>query len=672
MFLILALALLSLGFPLDFEKIDSTVHSNTTTLVSPQISVSEPLITKQQQLIGLEKDPIKLQSAYTGKQLQNACSLSVGTDGDYNSVAAALLYTCGYSVQEIILIDSTHEESLVIDKNEEILIRGANSDGPYTQWNSQTTFLTAYLIEIWQGYLTLQYIDFVYVLTTDTIPMATPSNNFVSIRSQSYISTYITIEYCNFRGLGNEQGSQQTNSMIEIYEAYRVLVKDCSFSSANLVYAPIRAQGYFQFSVSNSNFTDINGGDTGAMEVIYGNGGQYNISIQGNIFDNCVGAKYGAISVIAINQDTVYSVSVRSNQIKNCAGSITGGIYFHYNIFGSLNLSSNTFIDNRRTSPIPNDRKQDAHIHKRGRQTKGFDYIDSLQYFQNAFAGSESTNPLSVFFEIDEDSDQRYFSLYPVSNKCWDASIDPEYIGYCICTAQGHPNVESYMYCICPDDDPNYQQDKCDFYLLPVCSSGSNPDYCRCSASNYPLDCLCPLDDLDTTYTQTLCLAERQYAQLPLCISDTTTPTGGCKCTSGNHPANCACPLNNDGQYTKDKCLYDILPRCTTDTTPASGCKCTSDNHPIDCTCPIDYPDYTYAQCQQDLQPVTPDKCSSITATTPEVDCACPTDAAKLELDPRKDTICKPSTGKEASGSIRAFLNMIVAIVLIPSLALIF
>ncbi|KAA6392657.1 MAG: hypothetical protein EZS28_011818 [Streblomastix strix] len=279
---------------------------------------------------------------------------------------------------------------------------------------------------------------------------------------------------------------------------------------------------------------------------------------------------------------------------------------------------------------ITNDKKRDAHIYK----LSGVSLPDSTQYFKIAFQGSKSNQPLSVFFEIDEDQEQGYFSLSTITGECWDTSLGLELFPGCICQPLGQPSgciCTSTVHptdCTCPPDDPNYQQDKCDFYKLPTCSGVSDPGQCRCSASNYPLDCLCPLDDLDTTYTQTLCLAERQYAQLPLCISDTTTPTGGCKCTS--------------------------------------------DNHPTDCTCPIDFPDYTLEQCSEDIQPVIPQQCSSIISTTPEVDCACPTDAAKLELDPRKDTICKPSTGKEASGSIRAFLSLIVAVVLIPSLALIF
>ncbi|KAA6372868.1 MAG: hypothetical protein EZS28_031606 [Streblomastix strix] len=71
-------------------------------------------------------------------------------------------------------------------------------------------------------------------------------------------------------------------------------------------------------------------------------------------------------------------------------------------------------------------------------------------------------------------------------------------------------------------------------------------------------------------------------------------------------------------------------------------------------------------------KPVIPDKCTSITATSPEVDCACPSDPALSELGPRKDTVCKPSTGKDATESIRAILNLIVTVILIPALANIF
>ncbi|KAA6392064.1 MAG: hypothetical protein EZS28_012406 [Streblomastix strix] len=670
MFVILALASLSLGFQLDFGKIDSATHGNTTVNDSKPIYGSDHLVSKSQQFISLEKDSSKLHSAQTGKLLQkptnDECSLTVGTGGDYITVAAALVIPCESSGYKITLLEETHVENLVIDIESTILIKGANSEGPYTQWTSNKDGENSYLIELKNGYLIIQFVDFQFVQTTH---FSTPTNGLIYARSTSQPYPSITIEYCNFRGLGNEQGSQQTNTMIEISGGYSLVVDECTFSSTKSQNAVIKAVDYIQFSVSNSNFTDINGGSTGAIEVYTGTGTEWDILIQGNIFDNCVGTKYGAINVDTGSATTTRYLQIIDNQIKNCAGSNTGGIYINYAEFGAFVLQTNIFQDNSIISS-QSYFGCDAHIVKASKAGVS----DPVYYYKDKTQGSKSNQLKSVFVEILEGSNQANFSLRTISNQCWDASIEPEYFADCICTAQGHYNIDDMRSCVCPSNDPDYQQDKCDFYKLPTCSGDSDPDKCRCDGTNYPSYCLCPLDDLDTTYTKTQCELEKGEEIPPdKCTGIDDEPN--CICTLDNHPTDCTCP-DDDADYSPAQCQEDkqevIPPVMCTGIDDKPDCICTLDNHPTDCTCPIDYHDYSQAQCLEDKYPVTPDKCDPITATTPEVDCACPTDAAKLELDPRKETICKPSTGKESSGSIRAVLYMIVAIVLIPALALIF
>ncbi|KAA6379901.1 MAG: hypothetical protein EZS28_024573 [Streblomastix strix] len=667
MFVILALASLSFGFPLNFGKTYSSTHGNTTAHVSSPTFGSDHLVSKSQQFISLEKDSSKLHSAQTGKLLQkptnDECSLTVGAGGNYNSVADALVIPCESSGYKITLLNATHVENLVVDQESTILIKGANSEGPYTQWTSNIVGENSYIIELKNGYLIIQFVDFQFVQTTH---FATPTNGLIYARSTSQPYPSITIEHCNFRGLGNEQGSQQTNTMIEISGGYSLVVDECTFSSAKSQNAVIKAVDYIQFSVSNSNFTDINGvGSTGAIEVYTGTGAQWDILIQGNIFDNCVGAKYGAIKVDTGGATTTRYLQIITNQIKNCAGSNTGGIYINYAEFGAFDLGVNTFQDNSIISS-QSYFGCDAHIVKASKA----DVSDLVYYYKDKTQGSKSNQLKSIFVEILEGTNQAYFSLRTISNQCWDASIEPEYFAGCICTAQGHPSQ-----CTCPEEDPDYQQDKCDFYKLPTCSGNSEPTGgCRCDGTNYPSYCLCPLDDLDTTYTQTQCQEEKEKQIPPVkCTGIDDKPN--CICTLDNHPTDCTCP-DDDPDYLLAQCQEDkqevIPPVMCTGIDDKPDCICTLEIHPTDCTCQVDLPDYSQAQCLEDKYPVTPDKCDPITATTPEVDCACPTDAAQLELDPRKDTICKPSTGKEASGSIRAIMNMIIAVVLIPALALIF
>ncbi|KAA6381708.1 MAG: hypothetical protein EZS28_022765 [Streblomastix strix] len=106
-----------------------------------------------------------------------------------------------------------------------------------------------------------------------------------------------------------------------------------------------------------------------------------------------------------------------------------------------------------------------------------------------------------------------------------------------------------------------------------------------------------------------------------------------------------------------------------TGTGDKEDCICTSTFHPATCVCPHNDEIYTEEICSADKS-VHVD-CSQITIETSEVDCPCPSDPDQLDQDPRKDTICK-TTGKEASGSIRALQSVIVVAVTIPILAVFF
>ncbi|KAA6381755.1 MAG: hypothetical protein EZS28_022716, partial [Streblomastix strix] len=378
MLIFLAFASLSLGFPIDFEKIDSTVHENTSAHVSSPISVSEPLASKSQQFIGLEKDADKLQSAKVGKILQNDCQIDVGANEICTTVDAALATSCSESIYAIELKDQIHVESLVVNKKSVILIKGQDDNSqPRTVWKASEQAASLYTIQLQQEIITLQYIDFVYAMTTESNPVSTPTSSIIYLHTLQEIYSEITIEHCNFIGLGNGLGSQQTNSMLRSEGGQRVIVNDCSFSSANVVNSPIQATDYFQFSVSNCNFTDINSiGASGAIEISGGRSDHFSIAIQSNIFDNCVGSLYGAISVIASNQDTEESVSISFNQITNCTGSVTGGIYLEYDQFGTTDLGMNTFNGNILSLTLQNDDQgQDAHIYKISRGYVGSDSI---------------------------------------------------------------------------------------------------------------------------------------------------------------------------------------------------------------------------------------------------------------------------------------------------------
>ncbi|KAA6392655.1 MAG: hypothetical protein EZS28_011816, partial [Streblomastix strix] len=168
-----------------------------------------------------------------------------------------------------------------------------SSNQPRTIWEVSDQAASQHTIEQTIGKLTLQYIDFGYVMTTESTPVSTPTSSIISIHSLQDPYPDITIEHCNFEGK-----TYRTYSMLRIEGGQRVIVDKCSFSSMDTINSPIQATSYKQFSVSNSNFTDINCiGTTGAIDVSQGRGNDWSISIASNYFDNCIGESIGAFSI---------------------------------------------------------------------------------------------------------------------------------------------------------------------------------------------------------------------------------------------------------------------------------------------------------------------------------------------------------------------------------------
>ncbi|KAA6357779.1 MAG: hypothetical protein EZS28_046694, partial [Streblomastix strix] len=408
----------------------------------------------------------------------------------------------------IQLKNTVHTENLVINVDSTILIKGLEDSGSQTIWNAEPLISSQYTIEQKEGKLTLQDIDFGYVMTSDGSNIAAPTGNLIYVHSTSDPYPYISIQNCHFKGI-----SFATNSMVYVDGASSVQITDSSFSSPSSIEPIIRALGYSSFKVSNSEFTDINGGDVGGIYVQNGRVSNYDVAITSNTFSNCKGRFFGAISIETGSSTNTDTLQISGNTIMNCAGQYTPGIYITYDQYRTLNLNNNYFSDNIKTTSTSDGDGRDAHIYKSNEDGLS----DPIRQYKDAFQGSSSNYPKSVLIEIPQ-SVSNSFSLKTNSGKCWDTILEPEYFTGCVCTTSGHPSE-----CTCPTNDPQYtlsqcQQDK--GIIVP-------PEQCKGSG--------------DKT---------------------------GCICTSSVHPSTCICPTS-DPLYSKDKCLYDKLPQCTSDTTPS-------------------------------------------------------------------------------------------------------
>ncbi|KAA6379728.1 MAG: hypothetical protein EZS28_024744 [Streblomastix strix] len=507
MILIVVLASFSLSFTLKFEKPRVFAEGNTTVSVLQQILENVPVITQSKQFVGLIKDFVELQNASKSslQMLTNAvCSSAVGTGG-LSTVARALDITCaeedGYEIQ---LKNTVHTENLVINVDSTILIKGLEDSGSQTIWNAEPLSSSQYTIEQMKGKLTLQDIDFGYVMTSDGSNIAAPTGNLICVHSTSDPYPYITIQNCHFKGIGFA-----TNSMVYVDGASSVQITDSSFSSPSSIEPIVKATGYSSFKVSNSEFTDINGGDVGGIYVQNRRVGNYDIAITSNTFSNCKGRFFWS--------------------------------------YQTLNLNNNYFSDNIKTTSTSDGDGRDAHIYKRNEDGLS----DPIREYKEAFQGSSSNYPKSVLIEIPE-SVSNSFSLRSNSGKCWDTILEPEYFIGCICTASGHPSE-----CTCPTNDPQYtlsqcQQDKGIVVPPEQCKGSGDKSGCICTLNVHPSACVCPTDD--SQFSKDKCL----YDKLPQCTSD-TTPAGGCKCASSRHPTDCTCPTD-DPNYSPTKCQEDKQP----------------------------------------------------------------------------------------------------------------
>ncbi|KAA6363364.1 MAG: hypothetical protein EZS28_041109, partial [Streblomastix strix] len=219
-------------------------------------------------------------------------------------------------------------------------------------------------------------------------------------------------------GLGKD--STQINQMINAVIADSVQIYSCTFRQANSAQALIQGIDYREFLIDQTNFTDITGGMGGALyltdmrqdfERIY--------QITGNRFESCVASQLGAITILTSRSHN--RLQINNNHIISCSGDTTGGIYLNYQDYDMFELSGNSFQSNQSPGQESN-YGCDGYIQNRNI----LNVQDGVQYYRNAFTGSTTNNPYSVYYsyQIQGGSNSGYLNLRSTSGQCWDSQYE--------------------------------------------------------------------------------------------------------------------------------------------------------------------------------------------------------------------------------------------------------
>ncbi|KAA6385024.1 MAG: hypothetical protein EZS28_019449 [Streblomastix strix] len=332
------------------------------------------------------------------KSTNDACSWKVSRsqtgDDIKNSVSQVIAAICeseeGF---DITLLDSPYREDFSIIRTIPFVIRGTTTEDMQTTWMPEEAGHQC-TINLLSGHMTLQNIDFPFVLFDDVIA---PTNELINVyggSSSRHLS--LTLNHCNFNGLGLKTESYNIQ-MISIGASSTIIIDDCTFSdifSRNVV---ISASSFDSISIKNSRFTDIksDGSLSGAILIQAGNDDNYDIEITGNTFTNIVGNRIGTVGVLLYSDEDEGFLKFNRNTIKQCSGNFTGGFYVQYGSFSTIELNSNTFIGNDFTGEVEG-KAADGYILKNGQSG----ITDAVSYFKGLFAGSTSDKINSIYYEF--------------------------------------------------------------------------------------------------------------------------------------------------------------------------------------------------------------------------------------------------------------------------------
>ncbi|KAA6397746.1 MAG: hypothetical protein EZS28_006724 [Streblomastix strix] len=311
------------------------------------------------------------------------CLFNVSQSGlaNFRSVAEALNQTCnetdGY---EINLLDSEHIESLEINKNSSIIIKGNNK--VQTIWHLDSPHRQ--LINLNFGNLTLENIDFQFVVLSKWYSMIQPSYYLISVGSDPFNSPQLTIKLCKFHSLSHSYkylihqirircvdnlqiidtvfsgiGTEEVSyiSLLQVNSFKNLYLKNCTFQNAsiNTTTEPVFLNGIDEVisaSILDCQFINITTNNENCHSAL----ALFCIRniktiITGNKFTNCksVNSGSGALSIYDYefeNQPDEFVIN--NNTFTNNTGINSGAIFFlTINNQSKYSFNFNTFVSNR-------------------------------------------------------------------------------------------------------------------------------------------------------------------------------------------------------------------------------------------------------------------------------------------------------------------------------------
>ncbi|KAA6389193.1 MAG: hypothetical protein EZS28_015283, partial [Streblomastix strix] len=172
-----------------------------------------------------------LSQASIGHKSSNDACKSIVSQTDtlqIHYVADALNVECadpeGY---EITLVDSEHFEQLEINKGSIIIIKGGN--GSATIWKAQNE--TEKVINLVQGDLTLQNIEFQFTILNETEPVLSPSTYIIYAENDKLLPS-LTLKQCTFQSFSGVFDSNIYQ--VFICDVTKAEFIDCSFKGTGI------------------------------------------------------------------------------------------------------------------------------------------------------------------------------------------------------------------------------------------------------------------------------------------------------------------------------------------------------------------------------------------------------------------------------------------------------
>ncbi|KAA6393676.1 MAG: hypothetical protein EZS28_010802 [Streblomastix strix] len=295
----------------------------------------------------LSQASIKRKSSYDPCKSIVSSTVIVGV---FLSVQLALDEECadpeGY---EITLVDSEHFEQLEINKGSIIIIKGGN--GSATIWKAQNE--TQKIINLIQGDLTLQNIEFQFTIINETRPALSPSTYIIYAENDKLLPS-LTLKQCTFQSFSGVFDS--SIYQVFICDVTKAEFIDCSFNGAGIDKVSNVSLIHIEFcnftTLKKCKFQDAqiyHEGGSVTLEAGIENG---SFVIQDCEFTNIILNDEKSKAILSVAFVAGNKSEITGNTFINCstANSPTGALYITDEAFDGSDIkyvfSNNTFTNN--------------------------------------------------------------------------------------------------------------------------------------------------------------------------------------------------------------------------------------------------------------------------------------------------------------------------------------